>query len=71
VKFDVVVDAEGGVIGTMVVLPATAEGYRTAIFPALKEHSLHRVEVSDDFAGLSATELHDRLEDHLRNAAST
>ena len=70
-KFDVVVDAAGGVVGTMVIGPATAEGYRVAIFPAHEEHSLNHVEVSDDFASLSADELHTRLEDHLRHAAST
>jgi len=55
----------------MVVGPPTAEGHRSAIFPANEQHTLHHVEVDDDFADLAADELHSRLKDHLGRAPSS
>lgn len=70
-KFDVIADGDGNVVGTMVVAPPTAEGHRAVIFPAHVEHRLHSVEVGDDFADLSADELHNRLKEHLGKASSS
>lgn len=54
----------------MVVRPGTPEGHISAIFPAIEEHSLHHLEVSDDFASLPADELHIRLRAHLAGPSS-
>lgn len=69
-RIDVIADAEGNVVGTMVVRPGTPEGHISAIFPAIEEHSLHHLEVSDDFASLPADELHIRLRAHLAGPSS-
>jgi hypothetical protein len=64
-KIHVVADAEGNVVGTMVVRPPTSEGYSTVIFPAEEGHVLHRLEVPDELGSLEAGELHRRLNEHL------
>jgi hypothetical protein len=64
-KFHVVADSDGNVVGTMVVRPPTPEGHGTAIFPVQDGHALHRLEVPDEYGSLPADELHQRLKEHL------
>jgi hypothetical protein len=68
-KIHVVADGDHNVVGTMVVRPASAEGYRSTIFPVHEDHSLHRLEVSDEFADLPPQELHLRLKEHLDSSS--
>ena len=64
-RMDVIADGDGNVIGTLAASGVTPEGPVCAIFPAQENHSLHHLEVPDDFGSLSADELHVRLRAHL------
>jgi hypothetical protein len=70
-KFHVVADADGTVMGAMVVRPPTPEGHSTAIFPVEEGHTLHRLEVPDEYGSLQADELHQRLKEHVGRSLST
>ena len=70
-KVHVVADADGNVIGTMVVRPPYTEGHGTAIFPVENRHALRRIEVPDEYGSLASDELHSRLKAHLGGSPST
>jgi hypothetical protein len=70
-KVHVVADADGNVVGTMVVEPPTPEGHSTAIFPIEEGHKLHRVDVPDQYGSLQADDLHQRLKEHLAGSPSS
>jgi hypothetical protein len=69
-KVHVVADADGNVVGTMMVRPPTPEGHSTAIFPAEEGHVLHRLDVPDAYGSLQADEFHQRLQEHLGGSPS-
>jgi hypothetical protein len=71
VKVHVIADADGNVVGTMVVKPPTPEGHTTAIFPVEEGHALHRLEVPDEYGSLRADEFHLRLKERLGTTGST
>ncbi len=71
-KVHVVADADGNVVGTMVVEPAHAgRAQHSHLFPLRKAHKLHRVEVPDEYGSLQADELHQRLKEHLGGSTSS
>lgn len=64
-RYDVIVDSAGKVVGSMRVDGPTPDGVSAGIAPAHESHVLHQVEVTDDFASLAPDELHRRLEEHV------
>ena len=64
-KVDVIVDAQGKLMGALVKGKASKDADVVAIRPAHPDHRMHEVDLPDECGQLSADDFHQHLKGHL------